>query len=229
MSIVTKTVKIKVWVSLEYYKSLGYICNSRDGIIEIDINDLSKGSHVNIVGECDICGTHRTMMYKTYIRFNKKHNFYSCHGYQVEKAKLTNMERYGVEHLSQSIETQIRNKKTRIENGTQIPDDMVDDFVLYRRKVDNITDFKFRKIFIESWDGYDYYDGEYIKDNFSLSSNDRTYPTIDHKISVYYGFLNDIDPVVIGDISNLCVTKNGINAGKRHLNDDEFKKKMGYT
>jgi hypothetical protein len=46
-----------------------------------------------------------------------------------------------------------------------------------------------KKDLLENWDGYDYYDGEYIKDNFCLYSNDKNYPTMDHKISCYYGFL----------------------------------------
>lgn len=73
---------------------------------------------------------------------------------------------------------------------------------------------KHKKYLFEKWDGYDYYDGEYIKDNFKLSHIDKKYPTIDHKISVYYGFKNKISPQIIGDIENLCITKRTINSQK---------------
>jgi len=66
----------------------------------------------------------------------------------------------------------------------------------------------------ENWDGYDYYDGEYIKNNFNLHGLDNNYPTIDHKISVSYGFKNNIEPEKIADISNLCITKK-INNSKK--------------
>lgn len=48
------------------------------------------------------------------------------------------------------------------------------------------------------------------------------YPTIDHKISVYYGFINNISPEEIGDISNLCITKRWINSTKRDSIESEF-------
>ncbi len=65
-------------------------------------------------------------------------------------------------------------------------------------------------------------DGEYIKDNFDLDHNDPKYPTVDHKISISYGFNNKIDPNQIGDIKNLCVTKRNLNCLKRNLNEKEF-------
>jgi hypothetical protein len=60
---------------------------------------------------------------------------------------------------------------------------------------------------LESWDGYDFYDGEYIKNNFQLHYFDNKYPTIDHKISIYDGFISGISPVEISNIKNLCFTK----------------------
>ena len=61
-----------------------------------------------------------------------------------------------------------------------------------------------------------------ILNNFKLDHNDPNYPTIDHKISVYYGFKNSIDPNIIGSIDNLCITKRSINSSKRHLIEEEF-------
>jgi hypothetical protein len=47
-----------------------------------------------------------------------------------------------------------------------------------------------------------------------LQSSDGCYPTIDHKNSVFYGFMNNIPPEDISDISNLCITKRFINSSK---------------
>ena len=38
---------------------------------------------------------------------------------------------------------------------------------------------------------------------------------IDHKISIFHGFINNIDPILISDISNLCITKRYINSSKQ--------------
>ncbi len=40
------------------------------------------------------------------------------------------------------------------------------------------------------------------------------YPTIDHKISVHYGFINNINPEEISSLENLCLTKRRINSKK---------------
>lgn len=80
-----------------------------------------------------------------------------------------------------------------------------------------------KKIILENWDGFDYYDGDYIKDNFNLNINDRLYPHFDHKISVAYGFKNNIDYEIIGSIENICITKQCLNGLKKEMNEDEFK------
>ena len=53
---------------------------------------------------------------------------------------------------------------------------------------------------------------------------DKQYPTIDHKTSILYGFLNKILPSEIGNIDNLCITKRSINSSKYGKTLDEFKK-----
>lgn len=91
----------------------------------------------------------------------------------------------------------------------------------YKTECRRITESCSKHLFL-GWDGIDYYDGEYIKDNFDLDHNDPKYPTVDHKISISYGFNNKIDPNQIGDIKNLCVTKRNLNCLKRNLNEKEF-------
>ncbi len=78
-----------------------------------------------------------------------------------------------------------------------IPDSVKNNFELYKNEVWKYT-YRIKKKFIENWNGFDYYDFEYIKDNYYLNYNDSNYPTIDHKISIFYGFKNKINPSVIG-------------------------------
>jgi len=68
----------------------------------------------------------------------------------------------------------------------------------------------------------DYYDNEYIKENFKLNSNNKNYPTIDHKNSIFYGFINNVSSNEIGGLSNLCITKRFINGSKNKKTEEEF-------
>ena len=57
---------------------------------------------------------------------------------------------------------------------------------------------------------------QYIKNNFMLDKNDPSYPTIDHKISIFFGFINKISVEEISRIENLCLTKRILNLKKNH-------------
>ena len=139
-----------------------------------------------------------------------------------DKIKTTCLKKYGFEHDNKSEIQKEKRKITRIKRGLQLPDDLIKPYILYRRKVDNVSD-KLKKELLKNWNGYDYYDNEYIKDNFTLNSTDKNFPTIDHKISVIYGFINNIPFENISNINNLCFTKNFLNAKKGSLNEMDFK------
>lgn len=47
-----------------------------------------------------------------------------------------------------------------------------------------------------------------------------------HKISIQYGFLNEIYPLIIGSLENLCITKRSINISKNKLTEQQFKEKL---
>lgn len=100
--------------------------------------------------------------------------------------------------------------------------DSSDGYLLYRNEVRRITRNNI-KIFLQKWNGEDYYDSENIMYNYKLDKNDPNYPTIDHKISVYYGFINNIPAEEISSLENLCITKRYINSKKRDLIELEFK------
>jgi hypothetical protein len=86
----------------------------------------------------------------------------------------------------------------------------------------NLT-HKNKKIIYANWNGFDYYDGEYIKNNFKYDSRSSNYPTVDHKISIRYGYDNNISAEEISDLDNLCITKKKINTSKYIKTEYEFK------
>jgi len=135
-----------------------------------------------------------------------------------EKVFSTNLLKYG-----NSIYTcsEIA-KKLRIINNREISESDRNEFDKYQIKVRYFTN-KVKSILYENWDGFDYYDNEFIKNNnIKYKFYDKNYPTIDHKISIYFGFINNIDPEIIGNLENLCITKRGINSKKNNRNEDSF-------
>lgn len=139
----------------------------------------------------------------------------------VAKIKKTFLEKYGFDWSSKVPEIISKISKTKVENGYDIPEYQLSEFDKYRKKVRNLTNKVLKQLY-ENWDGYDFYDGEYIKGNFSYSSTNSLYPSVDHKLSVYHGFINGIEPEKIAGIDNLCITKRYINSTKRQLTDKDF-------
>ena len=139
------------------------------------------------------------------------------------KHKNTCMLKYKKEYFFQSSDfldndkIKLKSKNTRVKNGYAIADIDIEPFLLYKRKCRNKTN-KIRKTLYENWNGYDYYDGEYIKNYITLKYTSGLYPTIDHKISIFYGFINNISIDIISNIDNLCITKRKINCSKGNKN-----------
>ena len=156
-------------------------------------------------------------------------NFGCVNVFQNEdiKKKLieTMLLKYNVTNPNKSDVILKKRKETRILNNKQIPDELLSEYQLYCKKARNETE-KYKNDLINNWNGFDYYDKEYIKENFNLNSNDLLYPNIDHKISIFYGFVNNIDYKIIGNIDNLCITKKKHNASKNKLTELEYKNKL---
>jgi len=140
-----------------------------------------------------------------------------------EKNKTTCLEKYGVENPMLNDEIKNKAKEKRIKNGSYHTNESRSNYKNYWLEVKKTTN-KYKKELFNKWSGFDYYDNEYIKDNFNLNSGNKNYPTIDHKISVKYGYDNNILPSEIGFINNLCITKRTINSRKNQKNYIEFKK-----
>jgi len=141
-----------------------------------------------------------------------------------DKIKETNLLKYGYENVAQSDLVKSKIKISRVENKSWISDEDRGYFENYENSIENKTKMIKDELF-EKWDGYDYYDGEYIKDNLNLNHLNVNFPTIDHKISIYSGFKNNIPFYEIASIENLCITKRGINSKKNRLTEEEFYKK----
>lgn len=145
----------------------------------------------------------------------------------LEKRTKTNLKKYGCINPFQNRDVIIdiveKTKLTKIKNGHMLPDDKLKPFISYKRQVTKLTN-RIKKELLKKWDGFDYYDGEYIKNNFIFESRSPNYPTIDHKISTRYGFDNNISPEKISHIDNLCVTKKCINTQKYIKTEEQFNK-----
>jgi len=269
--------------NFKHFISLGYSNLKKGEKLIVPVENLSEGSHSIVRVKCDVCGIEKDLMYRYYAKSCKNYNFYVCPKCSRMKAKLTSLNKFGVEFYSKTDEYKNRAKETNIKNcgvdnvskceiikekrkktmlerhgveyyvlnenfkmkceetsmknygvpHPQMSKEMVEkrleyykkmgfhvltnEFDLYKRKVYSLTR-KVKKELMNSWDGIDYYDGQYIKNNFNLPYHDTNYPTIDHKITIFEGFKNKIDAEKIADISNLCFTKRNINSKKNIKN-----------
>lgn len=112
---------------------------------------------------------------------------------------------------SWSEESWKKGLETRKKNGNIIESY---DWKQYWKRCDWLTQ-KIRKQMLEDWDGYDYIDGEYIKDNLNLHYSDKNYPTLDHIKPRSQCFKEGISPYEATSPENLKWTKR-INNSKKH-------------
>ena len=142
-----------------------------------------------------------------------------------QKRVQTIIDKYGVEHYSKTVEY----RKLQEELGKWIPLEFKSDFEIYRMFVWKETNKHIKKLFID-WNGKCYYTNENLLVN-KKEYNNPLYATIEHKISIFDGFKNKIDPEIIGNIDNLCIcsriinTIKGIKTEKQFLNYLKLKSK----
>ena len=102
--------------------------------------------------------------------------------------------------------------ETRKQNGNIIDWDQ-SEWKQYWRRCNDLTR-KIRKEMLKNWDGYDYIDGEYIKDNLSLHFTHGDYPTLDHIKPRSQAFKEGLSPYEITTPENLKWTKRRNNSAK---------------
>jgi hypothetical protein len=142
----------------------------------------------------------------------------------IEKRKQTNIKLYGVENVFQNKEIINKIRKILIKKGYKVDQKDYTNFENFYKRCVSLTKINIRKsTFKQDWDGNDYYDNEYIKDNYDLyKPNNENYPNIDHKISIIYGFLNNMSVDDIASIDNLCFTKRKHNMNKFTRTEKDF-------
>jgi len=170
---------------------------------------------------CDRCGEIKNITYQEYLNQRKKFDFDTCNKCEFEKNDITNLEKLGVPYPTMSKDVTDKTLETNIKNGRWLKVEDRDDYYNYYLSVYGET-LKNKKELLSNWNGYDYYSTEYILENFKLDSNDKKYPTIDHKNSIRYGFDNNISTVEISRIENLCITTRSNNSSKNKKIESEF-------
>jgi len=150
----------------------------------------------------------------------------------LNKRKQTCLEKYGVEWNTQLDWVYDKIRKSNEENGKWLIGKIKTEYEKYWSLVRNET-LKHRIRVYRIFDGYDYYTGEKLVGNLEYEKIDHRHfntnsmqPTIDHKISVYYGFVNKIDPREIGSFKNLCICSRKINSAKNYLTEKQFMEKL---
>ena len=81
---------------------------------------------------------------------------------------------------------------------------------------------KWINMLYENWNGRCYYTNQKLITDINKSKT-KLYHSIDHKNSIIYGFKNNINPVKIGGIKNLCICSRSINSIKKGKTEKEFK------
>ena len=127
------------------------------------------------------------------------HTHYSKTSEYKEKFKKTCSDRYGVDNpfKSDNLNIQVNKRISMEENNKWIRIDKMSEFNIYKNKVRKLTR---NNVKLLEWDGTDFYDNEYIKENFTLNPYHNNYPTIDHKISIYEGFTKNIPVEEIANV-----------------------------
>jgi hypothetical protein len=143
---------------------------------------------------------------------------------QVEKFKLKRMEttlrKYGELYYSRTEAY----RQYQEEKGYWIPLEEKTAFELYFNQVWRETN-KWKLQLFKEWNGRCYYTNVQLLTNKS-SYNDALYAVIDHKVSIKYGFENNIPVIDIGALNNLCVCSRSINSIKNIKNENEFIKQL---
>lgn len=112
--------------NIKYFESLGYeiprykdskgrMSVKSDTKIEIKVSDLSSGSHCLVNVACDICGKHKKLKYRVYLKNIEKYNLYTCKDCCSIKIEKTCLEKYGVKSPSQNKEIYNKVKQTNMD------------------------------------------------------------------------------------------------------------------
>ena len=135
----------------------------------------------------------------------------------VNKIEQTKLEIYGDENYNNSSKM----VETKVERGILRDEKSNLDFKDYKNRVRARTNSKRKKIYSE-WDGFDFYTGDYIKENINLNFTDPLYPTIDHKIPIIVAYKMGMSVEEASSLENLCITTRVLNSIKKDMILEDF-------
>ena len=115
--IITENVKIKISsYNMAHFLSLGYKVRVKDEI-EVRVDQLLKYCAIIVSVKCDICNNEKEMPYSFYNQNkDRNNNLYCCDKCRTIRTTKTNLEKYGVENVSQSKKIKEKKKETNIKN-----------------------------------------------------------------------------------------------------------------
>jgi len=181
-------------------------------------SDLCRGKGDN----CDSCGK-----WVNKVRRNKGiFCNHACYATWLSDNKIQPPQNKKRLENANSPEAKAKSLKTRIKKGIAVDTSKLVEGMTYKeyvKKVRHRTKMKRLEIY-DNWDGYDHYDGKYIKDNFKLHYTNGDYPTIDHKVSVLKAFNDKWTINEVCELDNLVVTTKRNNSRKSQKDYLYFKK-----
>lgn len=127
-----------------------------------------------------------------------------------EKYIETCLKRYNSQYY---LSSDLR-KERLIASGDWRSNEVKKEYEIYSELVWKETRKHIKTLF-ENWNGLDFYTGEKLLTDPKFG-NYPQYRTIDHKISISYGFYNQINPEIIGNLINLCICSRLTNTKKNY-------------
>ncbi len=116
MGILTKEVEVRpTGKMIQYYRDRGYDAKYNQPLI-VDVNDLSKNSHIKIDILCDMCK--KNIMSVSYQEYNvsiEHTGSYVCKQCSPKKVRQSNLKKYGVPNVRQVDEIKNRSQMTMLE------------------------------------------------------------------------------------------------------------------
>ena len=146
-----------------------------------------------------------------------KNNIFCSNKCQGEWMKINTQTLQLAERANKARESRDENSikkglETRKKNGNIIDWNKAG-WKQYWKRCDWLTR-KIRKQMLENWDGYDYVNGEYIKDNLNLHYSHGDYPTLDHIKPRSQCFREGLSPYEATKPENLAWTTRKNNSKK---------------
>jgi hypothetical protein len=158
---------------------------------------------------CSNCGTQ--VRKPPSDKYENKFCSNKCQGeWRKQNLKDDNIKLASKMRESWSEESWKKSIETRKKNGNIITSH---NWKQFWKKCDYLTR-KIRQKMLENWDGFDYIDGEYIKDNLKLHYTDTNYPTLDHVKPRSVCFKEGLTPEETTKPENLKWTKRVNNSSK---------------